>query len=176
VPGDRRGSANPVRSKAKQEVRAARPSRLAGVPPGRPLEASGNARCRWMAAAPTRLREGERGSYRTRLTGRLPLFPLGGAATRRTPSQETARSSPVRRGVGSKLRTGLVGALDSRATHSSRIRSGVITAAGVCIYETMARPTARNATLSSSTNQRSPGVVRRRAVERRRSSFPSPTG
>lgn len=71
APGDRCGSANPTRSKARQGAFEGGPPEL----PGRPLEACGNARRRWMAA--TRAGATARGD-RTRRIGWL-IRPTRGA-------------------------------------------------------------------------------------------------
>jgi hypothetical protein len=48
VPGDRNGSANPARSKVRQDASEGGPPEH----PGRPQEAAGNGRRRWMVATP----------------------------------------------------------------------------------------------------------------------------
>jgi len=55
IPGDRSGSANPTRSKAKNVARggaaAQAPEGCSPEPAGRPLEAPGDGVSRWMVAA-----------------------------------------------------------------------------------------------------------------------------
>ena len=67
TPGDRRGSANPTRSKATQGAFEGGPPEL----PGRPLEVDGDVGPRWMVAGRC-----ASAGHRTRLTDRLARLSL----------------------------------------------------------------------------------------------------
>jgi len=89
APGDRCGSANPTGSKARQGAFEGCSPEL----PGRPLEAHGNVRRRWMAA--TRAGVTARGD-RTRRTGRL-IRSTNEAWLRAVWSSTSRRSQPILR-------------------------------------------------------------------------------